>query len=98
MIWINLILDNILGFVLDILVVCCLIGIFTGNIPLGIVFIMALAIVLWGILSLIQRNKLTQMGTIILIIGLLSFTYTTCMLFLDIDLKTILNIGTIVIP
>lgn len=98
MFWINLILDNILGIVLDILAVCCMIGIFTGNISLGIVFIMSLAIVLWGILSLIQRNKLTQMGTIILIIGLLSFTYTTCMLFLDIDLKTILNIGTIVIP
>lgn len=98
MIWINLIIDNILGVVLDTLAVCCLIGIFMGNIPLGLVFIMSLAIVLWGILSLIQKNRFTQIGTIVLIIGLLSLAYTVCILFFNIDLKTILNIGTIVLP
>lgn len=78
-------------WLLIILAICCIVGILTGEIALGIVFIMALAITIWAILSLLQKDKFTNLGLIIVVVGLLSLVYTICELFLKIDLKTILG-------
>lgn len=76
---------------LIVLALCCLSGIFLSNIPLGLVFIMSLFITLNGIVSIFQRDKLTDLGIVVLLIGLMSFAYTICTLFLGIDLNTILG-------
>lgn len=78
-------------WLLIVLAVCCIVGIITSKIALGIVFIMALAITIWAALSLIQKDKFTNLGLIIVVIGLLSLVYTICELFFNIDLKTILG-------
>lgn len=79
-------------WLLIILSICCILGIITGNITLGIVFIMALVITIWAILSLIQKDKFTNLGLIIVTVGLISLIYTICGLFFNIDIKTILEL------
>lgn len=76
---------------LIIFALCCLSGIFLSNIPLGLVFIMSLFITLNGVISIFQRDKLTDLEIVILLIGIMSLAYTVCALFLGIDLNTIIG-------
>ena len=78
-------------WLLIILAVCCIAGIITSKIALGIVFVMALVITIWATLSLLQKDKFTNLGLIIAVIGLLSLVYTICELLLNINLRTILG-------
>lgn len=84
-------IEMIMDIWLIILALCCLSGIFLSNIPLGLVFIMSLFIALNGVISIFQRDKLTDLGIAILLIGIMSLAYTVCTLFLGIDLNTIIG-------
>lgn len=78
-------------WILIMLAICCVVGIFTGEIALGVVFAMSLLITLYGLFSLLQKDKLTNLGLIIVIVGVMSLIYTICELFLGMNIKTILG-------
>ena len=76
---------------LIVLTLCCLLGIFLNIVPLGLVFIMALFIVLNWIVRIFQKEKLTDIGIVVTLIGIMSFAYTVCTLFLGINVNSILG-------
>lgn len=73
----------------------CVIGILTEEISLGLVFILSLGCVLYTALLLIQKKRLSQIGMLAVVLCLLSLAYAVCVLFLHIDLRTILNLDAI---
>lgn len=76
---------------LIVLTLCCLLGIFLNIVPLGLVFIMALFIVLNCIITIFQKEKLTDFGKVVTLIGIMSFAYAVCTLFLGINVNAILG-------
>lgn len=81
----------VMGIWLIVLTLCCLSGIFLNIVPLGLVFIMALFIVLNWIVTIFQKEKLTDIGIVVTLIGIMSFAYVVCTLFLDINVNAILG-------
>lgn len=77
--------------ILEILAICCIVGLLTNKIALNIIFVMSLLITLYGIVSLLQKDKLTDVGIMVMVIGVISLVYTICELFLGINIKTILG-------
>lgn len=75
---------------LIVLTLCCLSGIFLNIVPLGLV-IMALFIVLNWIITIFQKEKLTDIGIVVTLIGIMSFAYAVCTLFLGINVDAILG-------
>ena len=68
-------------------------GIITGAIPLGIVFVISLAILLYVLfITLLNGIKLTNLGAFVLVIALLLVVYSSCILFFGIDIKSVLMI------
>lgn len=76
---------------LIVLTLCCLSGIFLNIVPLGLVFIMALFIVLNWIITIFQKEKLTDIGIVVTLIGIMSFAYVVCTLLLGINVNAILG-------
>ena len=66
-------------------------GILTEKIALGIVFTMSLFITLYGMFALLQKRMLTDMGRIIVIVGIMCLAYTICEIFFGMDLKSALG-------
>lgn len=81
----------VITWLLIVLDVCCIIGILTEKIATGIVFTMSLFINLYGLFIPLRKQRLTGMGTIIVIVGIMSLAYTVCELFFNMDVKTILG-------
>ena len=81
----------VMGIWLIVLALCCLSGIFLNTIPLGLVFIMALFIVLNWIITIFQKEKFTDIGIAVTLIGIMSLAYTVCTLFLGINVDAILG-------
>ena len=81
----------VMSIVLIVLTLCCLSGIFLNIVPLGLVFIMALFIVLNWIITIFQKEKLTDIGIVVTLIGIMSFAYAVCTLFLDINVNAIIG-------
>ena len=68
-------------------------GVVTGGVPLGIVFVIALAIFLYALFSSLSKGRyLTELGIGVLVISLLLLVYTACYLFLNIDVRAILGL------
>ncbi len=68
-------------------------GVITGEVPLGIIFIISLAIFLYTLFSLLNKGmRLTELGIGIMVVSLLLVIYTTCYLFLHIDVKVMLGL------
>lgn len=69
-------------------------GIITGSIPLGIVFVISLAISLFILFAtLLSGTTLNDLGALALTLSLLLVVYCSCYLFFDIDVKSVLMIG-----
>lgn len=66
-------------------------GVITGKIALGIVFIISLVETLYFLLMPFRRRYLTSLGALLFIGSLLLLAYCICVLFLNIDVKTILR-------
>lgn len=81
----------IITWLLIVLAVCCIIGILTEKIAIGIVFVMSLFISLYGVFIPLRKQRLTGIGAIIVIVGIMSLAYTVCELFFNMDVKTILG-------
>ncbi len=68
-------------------------GVITETIPLGIIFIISLAVFLYALFSLLNKGmRLTELGIGVMVISLLLLVYTICYLFLGIDVKTTLGL------
>ena len=71
---------------------CCICGVFYDIMPLGIIFVISLVMVIYTVLSLIQKNKLDAERMFVAITGLLLLAYTVCVLFLHIDVLSVLGL------
>lgn len=68
-------------------------GLITEAIPLGIIFVISLAVFLYALFSLLNKGmRLTELGIGVMVISLLLLAYTICYLFLGIDVKTALGL------
>lgn len=68
-------------------------GVITEAVPLGIIFIISLAVFLYVLFSLLNRDmRLTELGIGIMVVSLLLLVYTVCYLFLGIDVKAMLRL------
>ena len=68
-------------------------GVITETIPLGIIFVIALAVFLYTLFSLLNKGmRLTELGIGIFVVSLLLLMYTVCYLFLGIDVKATLGL------
>ena len=68
-------------------------GVITEAVPLGIIFIISLAVFLYGLISFFNKGtKLTELGIGLTVISLLLLAYTVCYLFLNIDVKVMLGL------
>ena len=68
-------------------------GVITEAIPLGIIFIISLAVFLYVLSSLLNRGmRLTELGIVMFVVSLLLLMYTVCYLFLDINVKAMLGL------
>ena len=74
-----------------ILAVCSVVGIITEKIALGIVFVMSLFITLYGLFIPLQKHRITGLGSVIIIVGIMCLAYAICELFLGMDLKAVLG-------
>lgn len=68
-------------------------GVITETVSLGIVFIISLAVTLYGLFNFFNKNtKLTELGIGLTITSLMLLAYTVCYLFLNIDVKVVLGL------
>lgn len=68
-------------------------GVITEAVPLGIIFVISLAVFLYALFSLLNKcMRLTELGIGIMVISLLLLIYTVCYLFLGIDVKAVLGL------
>lgn len=68
-------------------------GVITEAIPLGIIFIISLAVFLYVLFSLLNKGmRLTELGIVMFVVSLLLLMYAACYLFLDIDVKALLGL------
>ena len=68
-------------------------GVITESVSLGIIFIISLAVFLYGLISFFnKKTKLTELGIGLTVISLMLLTYTVCYLFLNIDVRAILGL------
>lgn len=68
-------------------------GVITETVPLGIVFVISLAVFLYALFSLLNKGmRLTELGIGVMVISLLLLAYTVCNLFLGIDVKATLGL------
>lgn len=68
-------------------------GVITETVSLGIIFIISLAVTLYGLFNFFNKNtKLTELGIGLTITSLMLLAYTVCYLFLNIDVKVILGL------
>ena len=68
-------------------------GVITEAVPLGIIFIISLAVFLYGLISFFNKGtKLTELGIGLTVVSLLLLAYTVCYLFLNIDVKVMLGL------
>ena len=74
-------------------VIVCIYGVITEAVPLGIIFVISLAVFLYALFSLLNKGmRLTELGIGIMVISLLLLVYTICYLFLGIDVKAVLEL------
>lgn len=70
-----------------------IVGVITGKISLGIIFIISLSVFLYMLFSMFNKNtKLTEAGLGLMVISCLLLVYCICYLFLGIDVKGILGL------
>lgn len=68
-------------------------GVITETVSLGIIFIVSLAVTLYGLFNFFNKNtKLTELGMGLTITSLMLLAYTVCYLFLNIDVKVVLGL------
>lgn len=68
-------------------------GVITEAVPLGIIFVISLAMFLYALFSLVNKGmRLTELGIGIMVISLLLLMYTVCYLFLGIDVRATLGL------
>jgi hypothetical protein len=68
-------------------------GVVTEAVPLGIIFVISLAVFLYALFSLLNKGmRLTELGIGIMVVSLLLLVYTVCYLFLRIDVKAMLGL------
>lgn len=68
-------------------------GVITETVSLGIIFIISLAVTLYGLFNFFNKNtKLTELGMGLTITSLMLLAYTVCYLFLNIDVKVVLGL------
>lgn len=68
-------------------------GVVTEAVPLGIIFVISLAVFLYALFSLLNKGmRLTELGIGVMVISLLLLIYTVCYLFLGIDVKAVLGL------
>lgn len=74
-------------------VIVCIYGVITEAVPLGVIFIISLAVFLYVLFSLLNKGmRLTELGIGIMVISLLLLVYMVCYLFLKIDVKASLGL------
>ena len=74
-------------------VIVCIYGVITETFPLGIIFVISLAVFLYTLFSLLNKGmRLTELGIGVMVISLLLLVYTICYLFLGIDVKAVLEL------
>lgn len=88
---ITLLLEKCSVHLFGIISILCIIGVTTATIPLGVCFILSLAITLYGIFCLIQKDKLTNFALWLLVACVIILLYTASILFFSFDIKEILN-------
>lgn len=68
-------------------------GVITEAVPLGIIFVISLAVFLYALFSLLNKGmRLTELGIGVMVISLLLLAYTISYLFLGIDVKATLGL------
>lgn len=82
-----------LTWLLIIGVIVSVYGVITETVSLGIIFIISLAVTLYGLFNFFNKNtKLTELGMGLTITSLMLLAYTVCYLFLNIDVKVVLGL------
>ena len=81
-----------MDLIISIYTLCCLIGITTGSMPLGVIFVMSLIICLYCLLLQLQGDKLIELGLFVFVVGIVSLMYTSAFLFFGIDVKYVLGL------
>lgn len=77
---------------MELFAILCVVGILAPGMPMGLLFVLLLAIVIWTVLSLIQKKELDGAGMAVAVAGTIALIYAVYTLFLHIDMREILEI------